>query len=1042
MVTIIITGENRFSPVFTALSYQVIVPENEPIGSTILIVSATDNDDGPNGMIRYSISGGNERKEFYVDTVTGTITILQPLDYDSIQEYHLNITAEDLAFRPKSAVAMLRITLTDINDNAPVFNQTEYHASLPENSPINSFVYKAIATDKDSPKNAIIQYAIEGSSVKDLFSIEPSTGVIKSKVVFDYEEKNLFSIVVVATNPDSQMFGKTKITIHITGVNEYYPKFIQSVFHFDVSESAEVGTVVGSIQASDKDSGDDGKVYYLLVGSSNDKGFVINPQTGKISVSRNLDRETQSRVVLTVMAKNFGGIRGNDTDEAQVIISIQDGNDPPEFVSDQYEASISEGASIGTKVVTVKAVDKDVRPQNNQFSYSIIGGNSDYAFKIDPQNGNIETSRKLDRETIPTYSLIVGAIDAGTPPQTGTTSVKITLNDINDNGPTFSPNNLKGSVSENEPANTSIMTLTATDPDLPPNGAPFSYYLIGGKHKSLVSIEKHSGVMRTTRMIDRETTPLLEVIVEVEDSGKPQMRSQHDVIVNVLDQNDSPSIPRVAHVLVYNFNDKIPIGKIADVHPNDPDTTGNYKCSILNSASKTNVANSLVIPQGCDLHSTLATKSQGYSLSVSGNDGKHPDVMSTISVEFSNFYNKSVENSIAIKMENITASNFLQNYYRSFLDILKASLENGDDLILYSIKESNQDVKIFLAVKHVSGYRNPAYILERIRKKRDALSQLINSKLVIGYSPCNSTTCNNGGACTEKINVRNELKIVDSPNFIFTSPLVTYDFICKCMDGLTGDRCEKRQNPCMPNPCQAGGECRRQGYDFQCTCPPGREGKLCQSEKSDACSINPCKNGGSCRESSDGSSFFCLCRPGYRGNQCETIADSCRPNPCLNGGLCVSLKPGYKCSCIDGRYGRHCERATYGFQELSYMSFPALDSATNDISIIFATTKPDVLLIYNYGVQSGGRSDFVSMEILGGKAVFSYGGARTAITSIVVGKYSNETISDGKWHKVTATRNGKVMSLSTAKCFDNGDTCEECRPGDRNCYSSEIGPTG
>lgn len=1043
MVTVVVTGENRFTPVFTALSYQVIVPENEPIGSTILVVSASDNDDGPNGMVRYSISGGNERKEFSVHPLTGTVTILQPLDYDVIQEYLLNITVEDLGFKSRNAVAMLRVTLTDINDNAPVFNQSDYHAYLSENTPVNTFVYKAVATDKDSPKNAIIKYSINGGSGKDLFIIEPSTGVVKSRVTFDFEEQNLYHIFVVASNPDSSMSSSTKIIIHITGVNEFYPRFVQPVFHFDVSESSEVGTSVGVIEAHDKDSGTDGKVYYLLVGSSNDKGFSINAESGVMFVSRNLDRETQSRVVLTVMAKNFGGIRGNDTDEAQVIVSIQDGNDPPEFLLSSYEANVSEGATVGTRVISVKAVDKDVRPQNNQFGYSIIAGNVDQSFKIDPQNGQIETSRKLDRETTSSYSLTIGAIDTGTPPQTGTSTVKILLTDINDNGPTFESNNLVGFVAENEPPGSSVMTLTATDPDLPPNGAPFTYYLIGGKHKALVSIEKHSGLMKTTRSIDREATPQLELIVEVEDNGKPKMRSQHKIVVNVIDQNDSPSLPRISHVLIYAFNGKIPIGKVADVHPNDPDTTGEYKCKIINSSSKNNLHGSLMIPDACNLHTTANTKPHGYSFSISGNDGKHSDVISTTTVEFLNFDNNTVENSITIRVENITASNFLASYYRSFLDILKASVESRDELSLYSIKESKQTIEITIAVKFASGYRAPNYVLEKMQKKREALTQLMqNQKLIIGYTPCTPKTCDNSGICTEKIRVKNEIRIIDSPNLIFTSPFVSHDYKCKCSDGFTGEKCDKRQDPCSPNPCQAGAQCRRQGYDFQCSCPPHREGKLCQLERGDACASNPCQNGGSCRESQDGSSFFCLCRPGYRGNQCETIADSCRPNPCLHGGLCVSLKPGYKCSCVDGRYGRHCERATYGFQELSYLAFSALDGATNDISIVFATTKPDALLIYNYGVQSGGRSDFVAMEVVAGKAVFSYGGARTAITSIVVGGFMNDSLSNGNWHKVTATRNGRVMSLSVAKCTDNGDVCEDCRPGDASCYSDEVGPTG
>lgn len=426
-VRIMVTGDNRHSPVFTALSYQVFVPENEPIGSTILTVSATDLDDGPNGIVRYAISTGNVKKEFDVDAVSGAVVILQPLDYDVIQEYHLNITAQDLGFKSKSALAMLTVTLTDINDNEPVFNQTEYHAYLPENSPAPSFVHRAIATDKDSPKNAIIHYSIIDGSGKDLFDIDPITGVVTSKVSFDFEVDKLHDLIVMAINPDSPMSSKTKILVHITGVNEFYPQFVQPVFHFDVSESAEIGTKVGSIQATDKDAGDDGRVYYLLVGSSNDKGISIDPESGVMSVSRNLDRETQSRVVLTVMAKNFGGIRGNDTDEAQVIISIQDGNDPPEFILDKYEASVSEASDVGTNVVSVKAVDKDVRPQNNQFSYSIIGGNIDQSFKIDPQTGNVQTSKKLDRETIDSYSLIIGAIDVGIPPQTGTTTILISI---------------------------------------------------------------------------------------------------------------------------------------------------------------------------------------------------------------------------------------------------------------------------------------------------------------------------------------------------------------------------------------------------------------------------------------------------------------------------------------------------------------------------------------------------------------------------------------------------------------------------------------
>ena len=181
-ITFVVSTENHFSPVFTALSYQVIVPENEPINSTILTVLASDGDQGPNGIVRYMISSGNERDEFAVNSKSGSVTIQQPLDFDTVQEYRLNITATDLGFEPRQATAMLTVTLTDINDNAPLFNQTSYEAFLPENSPIKSSVFQVQAKDIDSAKNAIIEYKIVGGSGKDVFDINSRTGLIISKV--------------------------------------------------------------------------------------------------------------------------------------------------------------------------------------------------------------------------------------------------------------------------------------------------------------------------------------------------------------------------------------------------------------------------------------------------------------------------------------------------------------------------------------------------------------------------------------------------------------------------------------------------------------------------------------------------------------------------------------------------------------------------------------------------------------------------------------------------------------------------------------------
>ena len=118
------------------------------------------------------------------------------------------------------------------------------------------------------------------------------------------------------------------------------------------------------------------------------------------------------------------------------------------------------------------------------------------------------------------------------------------------------------------------------------------------------------------------------------------------------------------------------------------------------------------------------------------------------------------------------------------------------------------------------------------------------------------------------------------------------------------------------------------------------------------------------------------------GELCQTIIDTCRQNPCLNGGTCLSLNPNYKCRCHDHFYGNHCEHSTYGFEEFSFSTFPPLDANTNDISVIFATSKSNSLLVYNFGKAAGGRSDFLSVELVDGHPRLSWGGSRTAITRL------------------------------------------------------------
>jgi len=325
--------------------------------------------------------------------------------------------------------------LQDIDDNSPKFDKKEYKVYLRENAEPGTEVTQMVATDLDSPKNAKIEYEIVGNTQE--FSIDPLSGIIYAKFSFDFEQVDKIGLLIHARNPANKLdYDETTLEISILGENEFYPRFRQPVFQFVVSESAQINEIVGQVEATDNDNGPDGDVFYYIVGFGS--GFGVDRTTGIIHVRNLLDRESQNRYVLTVLAKNRGSIRGNDTDEAQVIIQVQDGNDPPVFRKPLYVSQVSESISVGTSIVTVSAVDKDVRPRNSQFSYSIYDGNVENKFSVDPNSGVIVVDKSLDREDVPFYNLTVRATDNGAPPAVGETQVHITIEDVNDSPPVLS----------------------------------------------------------------------------------------------------------------------------------------------------------------------------------------------------------------------------------------------------------------------------------------------------------------------------------------------------------------------------------------------------------------------------------------------------------------------------------------------------------------------------------------------------------------------------------------------------------------------------
>uniref|UniRef100_A0A8D0QTT7 Protocadherin Fat 4 n=1 Tax=Sus scrofa TaxID=9823 RepID=A0A8D0QTT7_PIG len=1007
-VQIIVTEENYHTPEFSQSHMSATIPESHSIGAIVRTVSARDRDTAMNGLVRYSISSGNEEGIFAINSSTGILTLAKALDYELCQKHEMTISATDGGWVARTGYCSVTVNVIDVNDNSPVFLPDEYFPTVLENAPSGTTVIHLNATDADSGTNAVIAYTVQ-SSDSDLFVIDPNTGVITTQGFLDFETKQSYHLTVKAFNvPDEERCSFATVNIQLKGTNEYVPRFVSKLYYFEISEAAPKGTIVGEVFASDRDLGTDGEVHYLLFGNSRKKGFQINKKTGQIYVSGLLDREKEERVSLKVLAKNFGSIRGADIDEVTVNVTVLDANDPPVFSLNIYSVQISEGVPTGTHVTFVSAFDSDSVPSWSRFSYFIGSGNENGAFSINPQTGQITVTAELDRETLPIYNLTVLAVDSGTPSATGSASLLVTLEDINDNGPMLTIS--EGEVMENKRSGTLVMTLQSTDPDLPPNQGPFTYYLLStGPATNYFSLNT-AGVLSTTREIDREQIADFYLSVVTRDSGIPQMSSTGTVHITVIDQNDNPSQSRTVEIFVNYYGNLFPGGILGSVKPQDPDVLDTFHCSLTSG-----VTSLFSIPRGtCDLNSQPRSTDGTFDLTVLSNDGVHGTVTSNIRVFFSGFSNATVDNSILLRLSVPTVKDFLTNHYLHFLRIAGSQLTGlGTAVQLYGAYEGNNRTFLLAAVKrNHNQYVNPSGVATFFESIKEILLRQSGVKVEsVDHDSCARGPCQNGGSCVRRLAVSSELKSYESLPVIIVANEPLQPFFCKCLPGYAGSWCEIDIDECLPSPCHNAGTCHNLVGGFSCSCPDGFTGRACERDINE-CLPSPCKNGAICQNFPGG--FNCVCKTGYTGKMCESSVNYCECNPCFNGGSCQSGVESYYCHCPFGVFGKHCELNSYGFEELSYMEFPSLDPNNNYIYVKFATIKSHALFLYNYDNQTGDRAEFLALEIAEERLRFSYnlGSGTYKLTTM-------KKVSDGHFHTVIARRAGMAASLTVDSCSEN-----------------------
>ncbi|XP_058505657.1 protocadherin beta-16-like isoform X33 [Solea solea] len=543
-VTIEITDVNDNPPSFEKNEVRFKISESAASGAKFILDRAIDPDVGSNGLQTYTLEPRNNFIIKLHDQADGTknveMVLEKPLDREKHEQLSLVLTAVDGGEPQMTGTMQILITVLDANDNAPVFTQPVYKASIKENSPIGAVVIRVAASDADDGNNGKITYSISSTSdnARGIFEINDESGEIRLKGNIDYEKARTFQINVRASD-DGGLVDSCKVMIDVTDMNDNEPDiYIMSKSNV-ISENAKPDTVVTMINIKDADSGENGKVHCTL---NNNIPFVMKSTTNdfySLVTDSELDREMTYEYNITVTCSDEGV--PSLSSSITLTLQISDVNDnAPVFERSSYEAYIVENNTPGLSIFTVKARDADWN-QNARVSYilddsSVNGVPVSSYVSVSADSGVIHAVRSFDYEQIKDFHFRVKAQDGGSPPLSSNVTVKILIQDQNDNPPqVLYPVQTGGSVmGEMVPRSADVGYLVskvvAVDVDSGQN-AWLSYKLQKATDRALFEVGLQNGEIRTIRQVTDKDPVNQKLTVIVEDNGQPSRSAT--VIVNV-----------------------------------------------------------------------------------------------------------------------------------------------------------------------------------------------------------------------------------------------------------------------------------------------------------------------------------------------------------------------------------------------------------------------------------------------------------------------------------------------------------------------------
>ncbi|KAM8732243.1 protocadherin beta-16-like [Acanthopagrus schlegelii] len=552
-VTVEINDINDNAPSFKKDEMKFRISESAVIGAKFVLERAMDLDVGVNGLQSYSLKPTDNFHLKLQNQQDGSkkveMVLQKQLDREAQEQFSLALTAIDGGDPQLSGTMRIEISVLDANDNAPVFTQEVYKVTVAETAQKGTILCTVSALDADQGSNGRVSYSITNTldDVPVIFQIDEKNGVVALSGNLDYEKAQHYEIHVQASD-DGGLTDSCKIIVEVTDTNDNHPSINVMSKTNSISEDSKPGTVVTIFNVQDPDSGENGKVACNI---GDNMPFLMKTTSKKffsLVTDSDLDRERASEYNISVTCSDEGV--PSLSSSVTLTLQISDVNDnAPVFERSSYEAYIIENNTPGLSIFTVRARDADWN-QNARVSYiledsSVNGVPVSSYVSVSADSGVIHAVRSFDYEQIKDFHFRVKAQDGGSPPLSSNVSVKIMIQDQNDNPPqVLYPVQTGGSVvAEMVPRSADVGYLVtkvvAVDVDSGQN-AWLSYKLQKATDRALFEVGLQNGEIRTIRQVTDKDAVKQRLTVIVEDNGQPSRSAT--VIVNVAVADSFPEV--------------------------------------------------------------------------------------------------------------------------------------------------------------------------------------------------------------------------------------------------------------------------------------------------------------------------------------------------------------------------------------------------------------------------------------------------------------------------------------------------------------------